>query len=727
MAASNICWGIEIGSYAVKALKLEVADQNVNVLDYAIIPHAKVLSTPGVDQNDVIRVTMGTLVAQWDLSKAAIAISVPGQSSLARFAKLPPVEPRRVPDIVKFEAAQQIPFPLDQVEWDYQTFVSPDSPEIEVGIFAITRERIMDRLLQLQDVGITPDHVTLSPIAVFNAMAYDKQFTEKTPGTVILDIGTTSTDVVVADAGRVWVRTVPLGGHHFTEALVNAFKLSYPKAEKLKKEVESGANSKHIAQAMRPVFSDLAQEVQRSIGYYQSLHKDAKLTRLIGMGSTFLMPGIRKFLKQQLSASVGPMDVTRIEEFERLKFTGLGDERRAEELRNNLLTMSTCYGLALQGLGLNTVNANLMPVEIIRKSVWKGKTGWFLAAAGLAVAASASMFIRPVRDNFAVVGSQPAAVIETALREASSLKSAAEEAGVIGAASIDNRPLNMIALLDNRSIHSYILDDLSKILEDAQGKAGGSTQGQQTAAAYTLKTFKTTYRTGGAPVTSEYGGSLTFGGGSGGASNNAPAPYAASGGHGGHGGGSRESGGEEAPQVDPETGMPIESGTEKRVVDCELVVTTSQPEAQKFMLATIDRWLRDNKVRKDIPYTLTVSEIPWTMQSSQGTDASGRSFTPGAPERRQSSTERERERLMRERPDIQITGGPSKGGPGGHGDGGGSTYSGSLPPFDSMRPKTEAGTIVTTFVVRWSAEITPPKAAGEGEAAGADAASGGGA
>ena len=33
---------------------------------------------------------------------------------------------------------QQIPFSLDDVEWDYQTFVSPESPDVEVGIFAIT-------------------------------------------------------------------------------------------------------------------------------------------------------------------------------------------------------------------------------------------------------------------------------------------------------------------------------------------------------------------------------------------------------------------------------------------------------------------------------------------------------------------------------------------------------------------------------------------------------------
>ncbi len=59
---------------------------------------------------------------------------------------------------------------------------------------------------------MTPDIVNLSPISVFNAIAYDMTFSSKAPGTVILDVGTTSTDLVVAEAGRVWVRTFPIGG-----------------------------------------------------------------------------------------------------------------------------------------------------------------------------------------------------------------------------------------------------------------------------------------------------------------------------------------------------------------------------------------------------------------------------------------------------------------------------------------------------------------------------------
>jgi type IV pilus assembly protein PilM len=47
-------------------------------------------------------------------------LSVPGQSGLARFFEPPPVDMKKLPEIVKFEARQQIPFPLEEVIWDFQ-------------------------------------------------------------------------------------------------------------------------------------------------------------------------------------------------------------------------------------------------------------------------------------------------------------------------------------------------------------------------------------------------------------------------------------------------------------------------------------------------------------------------------------------------------------------------------------------------------------------------------
>jgi type IV pilus assembly protein PilM len=566
--ASNVCWGIEIGSGGIKALKLELDGDKVFVSDYADIQHSKVLSTPGVEVNDALRVSLGALVSQYEMTGVPIAISVPGHSSFARFAKLPPVEPKKVPDIVKFEAVQQIPFPLEQVEWDYQTFMSPDSPDIEVGIFAITQERIAERLNMLADVGITPDYVTLSPVALYNAMAYDLQFTEQTPGTILLDVGTTSTDLVVAESGRVWVRTFPLGGHQFTQALVDQFKLSYPKAEKIKRDVHDSQHARQVFQAMRPIFTDLTQDVQRSIGYYQSLHREANLQRLIGVGSTFHLPGLRKYLKQQLS-----MDVYRLEEFKRLDLSRL-DEARSTALKNNALAFATAYGLAIQGLGLNPIKANLMPVSVIRGSMWKKKRWMFATAAGIGLLAGASLFVRPVLDSSAVDAARADPVIQQAVSLASKLKSTATEAKVLEAGSSDHRAANMLQLLENRGLQGMLLADLSAVMEDADQKA----------AAWSGRP-----RPGVEPPKPIGGPGYIF-------KEYTVSPSANKGGGGGEGG---EGGEEQLPRL-----------------SIKLKVETNQPDPQSFFLITMDQWLRANKERADVPYRIEIKDPAYTLLSA---------------------------------------------------------------------------------------------------------------
>ncbi len=463
MASSNICWGIEMGYGAIKALKVENDGGNLKVLDFAVINHPRVLSTPELDQNDAMRVALGTLVSKHDLTNERVAISIPGHQSFARFATLPPVEPKKVPDIVKFEAVQQIPFPLEEVEWDYQTFVSPDSPDIEVGIFAVTRQKIAEQLAMLNDVGITPELATLSPVAAYNALAVDLGFTEETPGTIILDIGTVSTDMIIAEAGRVWVRTFPIGGHQFTEALVSAFKLSYSKAEKLKRESDQSKHARHVFQAMRPVFSDIVGEIQRSIGFYQSVHADADLKRLIGLGSTFRLPGLRKYLKQQLQ-----LDVYRLEQFKKLNMEG----PRAGEFQASSVNMATAYGCANQVFNRAPLLANLMPVSVLKEAMWKRKVPYFAVGAGLAAAAAGAMFIRPLLDSTAFEGAERPPVIGSVISEASLLADRATEAGVTSDANVSMEAAEIVSLVDDRALYSAVFSDAASLIEMVKMEAG---------------------------------------------------------------------------------------------------------------------------------------------------------------------------------------------------------------------------------------------------------------
>ena len=450
---------MEVGAHAIKALRLERDGDKVVVTDFAIIPLKRVLATPDIDENEIIRLGLGQFISQNALEGEHLVMSVPGHAAFARFAKLPPVEPKKVADIVKFEAVQQIPFPIDEVEWDYQTFMRADSPEVEVGIFAITRERVQQRLNLYAELGISPEALTLSPVAVFNAMSFDHDLANRKAPVIYLDIGTYATDVVIADRGRCWIRTFPLGGTHFTEAIARTFKLGYTKADKLKQEAASSKYAKQIMQAMRPVFSDLLQDLQRSIGYYQTLHRDAELKTMVGIGSTFKIPGLRKFLGQQLQ-----LNVIRLDEYKQIAVGG----RDAASFAQNAVGMATAYGLALQGVGLAQIDVNLVPVDALRAQLWREKTKWFAAAAALAVAGAGMMLYRPIADNGAMSPTPPP-VVARVLSTGDRLKREYDELQTT--AEVGFAAENFRRLVDYRDIWPYLVHDAADALASSKPQA----------------------------------------------------------------------------------------------------------------------------------------------------------------------------------------------------------------------------------------------------------------
>ncbi len=106
-------WGIDLGQSALKALRLQLSGGEVTATAFDYIEHPKILSQPDADPDQLTREALETFLSRNQIRSDLIAISVPGQTGLARFVKLPPVEAKKIPDIVRFEAKQQIPFPLD--------------------------------------------------------------------------------------------------------------------------------------------------------------------------------------------------------------------------------------------------------------------------------------------------------------------------------------------------------------------------------------------------------------------------------------------------------------------------------------------------------------------------------------------------------------------------------------------------------------------------------------
>ncbi|MEX0885811.1 MAG: type IV pilus assembly protein PilM [Phycisphaeraceae bacterium] len=459
MPRKNDSWGIEVGTNAIKAMRLVRAGDEVDMADYEILPFKQILTTPDLNVEEAIQVQLDKFLAKHDLSNSAVIVSVPGHAAFARFAKLPPVEPKKIPDIVRFEAQQQIPFPIDQVEWDYQVFQQEDSPDVEVGIFAITKERVLSYLNNYRQVGIDIDEITLSPLAVYNAFHYEAERGSSEGGTIYMDIGTQSTDVIIVEAGGIWLRTLPIGGNNFTEALVRAFKLSFPKAEKLKREAGTSKYARQIFQAMRPVFADLVQELQRSLGYYQNMNRDANLTRLVGVGSTFRLPGLQKFLKQQLQ-----LDVKRPEGFRRLQVP----QKREAEIAEHGLNLATAYGLALQGLGLEQVSANVMPRYVLQQRMWRAKQPWIAAAAAcvaVAVGAYATEYYTTTNSH-SQARTETEAVTNQVVGQARGYTSQWDE--ISGGRDPRQQLENLRRILDYRDLWPKVVEDI-----DAAAQAMG--------------------------------------------------------------------------------------------------------------------------------------------------------------------------------------------------------------------------------------------------------------
>jgi len=395
MAANKTVWGIDLGKCALKAVALRQEGDKIEAIDHVFIEHAKILSQPGADAPMLLAQAMSKFTDKHDLSKDKLVVGVPGQHTLARFTKLPPVEKKKIPQIVEYEAQQQIPFDLEEVIWDYQVFEDPEGLETEVGIFAMRREILHNHLRPLSDRNLEPAAVQACPLALYSALRYDGWVTDEEP-VVILDIGTENTDLIVADGDSLWTRTIPIGGNNFTEAVLKTFKLSFNKAERLKREAQKHKYARQIFQAMRPIFADLVAEIQRSIGFFTSSRRGVKLSKILAMGNAFMLPGMVKFIQQNLG-----MEVSRVTTFNKLSASRATN---APELMKQMHSLGVAYGLALQGLELSPITSSLLPPEIAKQIVWRKKAPWFYGAAACLVLSAVTVCGRNLYDDSVAAG-----------------------------------------------------------------------------------------------------------------------------------------------------------------------------------------------------------------------------------------------------------------------------------------------------------------------------------
>jgi type IV pilus assembly protein PilM len=401
MAKEMGVWGIDLGQCALKAIRLQEIDGQLTATAFDYVEHPKILSQPDADPDALTREALEKFLSRNSLRGDMVAISVPGQSGLARFVKLPPVEEKKINDIVRFEAKQQIPFNLEEVVWDYQKIGSGIvtdgfAMETEIGLFAMKRDMIGKYLQHFKDVKVEVHIVQMAPLSLCNFVAYDL-LNKGAPGedpegeeggktkncVVALDIGADSSNLIITDAERIiWQRPIPLGGNHFTRALTKDLKLTFAKAEHLKRNATKSPDLKKILASLKPVLNDFVGEVQRSLGYFTNTHRDAHVEYMVGLGNAFRLPGLQRFLAEKLQ-----LDVRKLGKLERLS----GEVLNSPTYTENILSFAVAYGLAVQGLKHSRLVTNLLPGEIRIERMVRAKKPWAVTAAACLLFSSGVM------------------------------------------------------------------------------------------------------------------------------------------------------------------------------------------------------------------------------------------------------------------------------------------------------------------------------------------------
>ncbi|MGD0077586.1 MAG: type IV pilus assembly protein PilM [Sedimentisphaerales bacterium] len=389
-------WAIDIGNTSLKAIRLSNESGTLEVTGFDHIQHGKILSGTGVkdqEKQELIALTLRQFVQQNDVGSDDIIVAVPSQNSFARFVNLPPVEQKRIPEIVKFEASQQIPFEISEVTWDWQMMTEEGATEAKVGIFAIKNEVVTEELEHFSRENLEVSYVQISPMALYNYLVFDRPDLTKSnsQATVVINIGAENTDLVVCTKSDVWQRAIPMGGNAFTKAIADTFKLSFEKAEKLKRTAPMSKYARQILQAMKPVFGELTGEIQRSLGFYTSAHPNSKIARIVALGGGTKMRGLLQYLQQSLQVPIERPDA--------FKQLGISAAVSAAKFHDSVADFGVVYGLGVQALGLGRIESNLLPKSVARSSAWARKTKYFIAAACLILIASILAFSRTLTDQ----------------------------------------------------------------------------------------------------------------------------------------------------------------------------------------------------------------------------------------------------------------------------------------------------------------------------------------
>ncbi len=377
---------LDLGASKVVLAEFSAPKGSVPVLlRYAISP----IEGEGGNESDrlaYIVTSIRDLMRSADIRPAPMLMTVSGQAVFPRFVKLPPAGRDKLSQIIQYEAEQNVPFPMDEVVWDYQ-LIHGEEGELNVMLVAAKIENIKRLTDCVQAAELEPEVVDVSPMALYNAVRFNRP--EDDGCVMVLDIGARSSNLVFMEEGRIFSRSIPVAGNAVTQELMKEFDLPYAEAEAIKLElgfvafggVYAGPDNETAERAskiIRSVLTRLHAEVNRSINFYRSQQGGSAPQKVLLAGGSSMIAHLDTFFQDKLKVPV--------EYFNPFEQVAVGPEVDTGKLQSHLHCMGEVVGLALRRAGSCPVEINLMPPDLAALKVFRRRKPYFaLSAVGIVI------------------------------------------------------------------------------------------------------------------------------------------------------------------------------------------------------------------------------------------------------------------------------------------------------------------------------------------------------
>lgn len=298
--------GIDISSSAVKVLELSKDAEHYRVERYAVEP---------LPQNAVVEHAITEVEQVADAVDRAVkrsgtrlkhaAVAVPAANVITKVIKMPAnLNDQERQTQIEMEADHYIPYPLDEVNLDYQVLEAqePNAAEVDVIMAACRKEVVDDYLAVIQGRGLTPHVVDIETYAMehsYGLIASHMPGGGMEKAVAILDVGATTTTINVMHNNRsVYTRHHSFGGRQLTEEIQRRYGLSYEEAGLAKKQ--GGLPDNYQTDVLRPFMEAMCQEIMRALQFFYSSSPFNSVDQLLLAGGCAQIPGIDELVAARI-------------------------------------------------------------------------------------------------------------------------------------------------------------------------------------------------------------------------------------------------------------------------------------------------------------------------------------------------------------------------------------------------------------------------------------------